>query len=318
MLLRPFLASLGLVMFVGCTMPTASYRKVDQSSPAFKEAVAHETQVQQDKGLSAGEAEKTATQLVTKQVIKAEKERRLEQAAPLVRALTALEQPVGCWAYTVTSTKHQDGKTTVEVERYDPFQPENRLWTLVSRDGVPPDEPAQADYRKTKLRASKKSLFTFKPRSTASERVERATIFDDFECISSDSSRQTTFNFSQGKRKVPMLSSMDGFHHTYVVENATGTLSRQTAAMGAASLLGGTVKVDHFEAITDYALVALSLPPFVARTHVRFRGNFYGKDTGEIELEAVYTDFRKVKCYEDRFETRIGTPELQDFLPGRD
>jgi len=79
------------------------------------------------------------------------------------------------------------------------------------------------------------------------------------------------------------------------------------------------VKVDHFEAITDYALVALSLPPFVAKTHVRFRGIFYGKDTGEIELGGSLHRFSQVKCYEDRFEPDRNTPELHRIsIPGRD
>jgi len=305
-------------MFVGCTMPTASYRKVDRSSPAFQEAVAHETQLQQDKGLSAAEAEKTATQLVTKQVIKAEKERRLEQVAPLIRALTALEQPVGCWAYTATTTMHVDGKTTVQVERYDPFQPENRLWTLVSRDDLPPDEPAQADYREKKLRTMKKIHLFGTHKSTESERAKRAAIFADFECLSADASRQTTFNFIQGKTKVPILASTDGFHRTYVVDDGNGMLLRISKEMGPTSALGGTHQVAHFESVTDYALVALSLPPFVAKTNVHIRAINFGKDSGEVAVETVYTDFRKVKCYDDRFETRIGTPEVMDFLPGRD
>lgn len=36
---------------------------------------------------------------------------------------------------------------------------------------------------------------------------------------------------------------------------------------------------------------------------------------GEVEQEAVYTDYRRVKCYNDRFEVKVGTLEVVDFLP---
>jgi hypothetical protein len=58
-----------------------------------------------------------------------------------------------------------------------------------------------------------------------------------------------------------------------------------------------------------------AVAPFVVKrvTHLRLR--FFGKDSGAIERTEVYTDYRHVKCYEDRFETSIGTPDVMEFVP---
>ena len=157
---RAVVVGLGSLLFAGCISrpPPPTYRNVDREAPAFKAAVARETERQREQGKSPAKAEEIATTKVTRQIIKTEKDRRIEQVAPLVAALTAFDHPRGCWAYTTTTTTRKADKITVRVERYDAFQPEERLWTLVSHDGQTPDEKAQADYRRAKLRTWKRQL----------------------------------------------------------------------------------------------------------------------------------------------------------------
>ncbi|MEO5960385.1 MAG: hypothetical protein ABIR80_14820, partial [Opitutaceae bacterium] len=157
---RQLLIGLGPLLFAGCISrpPPPAYRTVDREAPAFKEAVARETERQREQGKSPAKAQEIATTKITRQIIKTEQDRRIAQVAPLLTALTSFDRSRGCWAYTITTTTRQPDNTTVLVERYDSFQPEERLWTLVSRDGQSPDEKTQADYRRAKLRARQKQL----------------------------------------------------------------------------------------------------------------------------------------------------------------
>ena len=114
-------------MLAGCSMPKAAYRQVDHETPAFKAAVAQETEHQQAAGKSKAAAEKIATNKTDARFAQNEKDRRLALIAPLIQAMEALEKPRGCWAYTVTTTVRQDGQLTLtDVVRYDPFQPEEK------------------------------------------------------------------------------------------------------------------------------------------------------------------------------------------------
>lgn len=145
------LVSLTCCVFLvgGCvSSPQPAYRKVDVASSQFESTVALETEKELAKGKSAKAAEKIATSRVTRQFAQAEKTRRLDSVAPLLRALGSFDRPrAGCWACVVTTTTRSEKGTTVQVEQFDPFQPEGRLWTLLSRDGVVPDEKTQAAYR---------------------------------------------------------------------------------------------------------------------------------------------------------------------------
>lgn len=314
-----FLAALSL-FFAGCvSVETPAYRKVDHDAPVFKEAVASETQRQIDQGKSPAKAEEIATGKVTRQIIKAEQARRTEQVAPLVQALEAFDRSRGCWAYQVTTTTRKADKTTVDVERYDAFQPEARLWTLVTRDGQTPDEKTQADYRRVKLRAWKKQLQRSPPRFSKTESLKLQAVWSDMEIAPSDTASQTTFTFIRGHAHVAMFGDIPRLRETYVTENARNTVLRHTRTqLEPAVMLGGSIKMDTWDSSTDYVLLEPGLPPFVAKSKTHYRGQFFGQDTGEVEIESVYADYRRVKCYDDRFEVRIGEPSMSDLMPGTD
>src|SRR5205085_1064880 len=119
----------GALLLGGCTIPTPGYRKVDESLPEFREAVAREAERMVARGASPAEAQETAVRLVTSRMVQAQKAERPRQVAPLLAAVKAFDQPRGCWAYTVTTTTRKDGVPTVQVEQFDAFQPEAKLWT---------------------------------------------------------------------------------------------------------------------------------------------------------------------------------------------
>jgi hypothetical protein len=310
-------ALLGLCGFLaGCTLPKRAYRQVDREAPAFKAAVAAETEHQQAAGKSKGEAEKIATNKTTAQFIQREEDRRLALAAPLLQAMAALEKPRGCWAYTVTTTTTHDGQDReVVVVRYDPFQPEERIWTLVSRNGVAPDDAGQADYRARKLKAWHKTLSRqAKAKTTESGRVRLTVLSTAFAMPETASGSPTVFTFLRDRMKIPLLGDIPPSQETFTIEHEA--LARRTSTSpDPASLLAGTMKVDYFDSATDYAVIDPAVAPFVVKrvTHLRLR--FFGKDSGAIERTEVYTDYRHVKCYEDRFETSIGTPDVMEFVP---
>ena len=79
------------------------------------------------------------------------------------------------------------------------------------------------------------------------------------------------------------------------------------------SALGGSVKADYFESATHFARIDPVLAPFPSKLLARFRVRTFGRDTGDVRLEAVFSDYRRVKCYDDRFEVRIGPTDLIDF-----
>jgi hypothetical protein len=40
-------------------------------------------------------------------------------------------------------------------------------------------------------------------------------------------------------------------------------------------------------------------------------------DTGEVDLEQTYTNYHRVKCYDERFAVQVGPTELVEFLGER-
>ena len=126
----------------------------------------------------------------------------------------------------------------------------------------------------------------------------------------------TVFTFSGEPGHIALLGDIPGFRTRYTIKTETPTLSRSTQLLLTAfSGMGGSVKVYDWEGSTDYVLIAPDLPPFVSRTASRMSGRFFGKETGLIEKETVYTEYRRVTCYDDRFQVRIGPPEIIDTFP---
>lgn len=309
-------AACALFLCAGClSRTTPPYRRIDTETPEFKAAIARETAVETAKGTSSKKAAEIALRRVTNQAIEAEKERRTDMVAPLTTALAALDQPRGCWAHTVATTITKDGKTTLDVERFDPSQPDARLWTLVSRNGLGPTESEQADYRKDRLKKWKKQQSRAANHKPDPERVNRQALYANLKIERPTDNGPVSFSFDREGRsglgiKIPPL------HETYLIDEAASrVVHTDKAFQGTSSALGGTAKILAFDASTDYVVVDPAVAPFPSKNKVHYRIVFFGSDTGDVTIESAYSDYRRVKCYEDRFEVQIGAPTLQDFLP---
>jgi hypothetical protein len=321
--LRPLAVLGGIValLVAGCFSlpPPPAYYNVDRETPAFKDAVAREAAHQQELGKPADKAEKIAAAVVSRGIIERERARRGEEVEPLLAALAALKGSRGCWAYTLTTTTTKDGKTTVDVENYDAFQPEERLWTLVTRNGQAPDEKTQADYRRDKLKAWKRQLSQSPPkRDFRAEGLKWQAEWDEMEIAPGPAAGATTYTFNSSGGRVVGLVDVGAKHESYITDDASHTVRQHHEIMLAPSaFLGGLLKLQTYESKTDYVLIEPGLPPFIARSKVHYHGQIFGVDSGEMEIESVYSDYRRVKCYDDRFEVRVGIPTATDLTPGR-
>ncbi len=311
--MRAFCTLAGVALLAGCTLPTPAYRKVDLASPAFAAAVVRETQQLEAEGKSPEEARQSAPELVTRDLQAAERQHRLERAAPLVQALLAFEQPRGCWAYVATVTTHHNGKATVRVERFDPSQPDESWWTLVSQDGHAPTAKEQSAFRSQKLQQQQGSRHHRAPQESA--RIQQEAVFADFVSTPAAPGIPASFAFTQEPIEAPLLGRVPGSRTRYLLKDGFSLLQRTENATNPGSMLGGSVKMDHFESVTDYAVIDPKVPPFVVGTSVRSHLHLLGADTGEIQEETSYGDYHRVKCYADRFEVTVGPPQLLNYLP---
>lgn len=308
-------AALFSQLFIACTLPKASYRQVDESSAAYRAALSEETLRLQTVGKSSEEAAKLAPAQAKEAIIEAEKARRTAGVAPLAQVMTAFDRPRGCWAYTVTKTRTVDGVATVTVERFDPFEPEARIWTLLSRNGEVPDAAAQAAYREERIRKWKKSIDR-KSRGTNAEHLSSLARLADFEVATTETEKVTEYRFGRKNMGMALVGNTGEYRHTYVVDHAHATLLRRSIELlTPAAILANTTKIAYLHSTTDYTVIDPALPPFISRVATQFRGSLLGKDTGDVTEEAVYSDYRRVKCYDDRFEVKIGPPSASDFLP---
>jgi len=311
-----FLLPLLLTLLVGGCVnpPPPSYLTIDRSSAAFQAALAREVQRLTNEGKTVKQAEEIALKLVTDQFTAQAERQRAKDVTPLVRALRATEKKRGCWTYVATTTTRVADKTTsVVVERFDASQSEDQLWTLVSRDGVAPDEKAQAAYRKTRVRAWKKSVTN--PEEPESAQAIEAAMNGELAIASDPATHRTTFTVGIGPAKIFLVANMQGYQKIYTLDETGRLLTRTEKTLGTIGAFAGTTKIDHFESVTDYGTIDPDLPPFVVRTYQRVRGRLFGVDSGEQEEEVVYSAYRRVTCHDDRFQVLVGPAQMMEFHP---
>lgn len=328
---RHILGRIILVAWVlGCSacriaIPTPAYRHIDKEAPAFKEAVATEKERLEKEGRSAAKAEARAVRNVTKEILREESGKRTAQVLPLSEALGKFELSRGCWAYVTTTTLRAKGKTTVDVVQFDAFQPDERLFTLISRDGQTPDEKTQETFRKTQLKAWKKAMeaSTSTGRIGRKKRTEASAMWNtsgiaDLTITSPESGGLTEYTFLTVPGRLPVVGEMPIYRSVYSVDATSNSVVRKTETFLAPwSVMGGVAKVKILDMATDYVQLEAALPPFPMKTWAHYHVSAFGIDSGEVEIEIVYRDYRRVKCYDDRFEVRSGIPDVKEFiLPG--
>jgi hypothetical protein len=297
--------------------PTPSYRRVDKNSAAYHEAVARETAAQLVQGKSTSEAHAAAERRVEKQFIAAEKARRLDTVAPLTAALAALKQPRGCWAYTVTTRTTRNGKARTTVERFDPYQPEEKVWTLLTADDVAPDEAQLASYRRARQQAWKKQLAREEKRKQSpTDQIHLRALYTNLETESGAEPNVTTYRFVREAARLTLVGDLPRQKETYVIDTAANAVRRhETIYLSPAKMLVGSVTIETFEQATDYDVIDPALPPFPIRTSGRFRYRVVAGEPHEEWIEKTYSDYRRVKCYDDRFQVIPGELRAMDVEP---
>lgn len=309
-----------LLLLSGCVSHApAPYRRVDKDAPAFKQAVEQETNRQIAKGVAPKEAEEKAEKAVRRRTIEAEKERRKNLVTPLAQALDDFDKPRGCWAYTQRTDTFRDGKHSIAVERFDPSKPEENLWTLLSKDGVPPGQDELDDYRKAKLRAWKKQQAKAGSKKRSSgESTKLRALYSELDVSSDPGHGAKIYTFERDAIHVTLLGDIPKSRNTYHIDESTGQiLQREYQLLGPASFLGGTAKILTLVQSDTFMVIEAKLPPFPSKTTAKYRGTSFGKDSGDIERIITYSDYRKVTCYDDRFEVKIGEASVSEYLPER-
>ena len=73
--------------------------------------------------------------------------------------------------------------------------------------------------------------------------------------------------------------------------------------------------MDEFNETKEFAVVDKDYPPFLVRRTNRYHTKVPGRDSGLVEEEILYTDYRKVKCYDERFEVKAGELRILETIP---
>ena len=321
-LLLPFALGLG-----GCvTEPTPTDFQADTQTPEFKAEVAQETVELRAAGKSDEEARAEAYRRVTEQKLEAIRAQRREAMAPLLAALNAQHPPpappVGmppkplpdAWAYTLTTAAVVSGQSRAMVERFDPSQPEERLWTLLQVDGRLPTPDEHSDYGHSRVKKWKKKQEQEVENPPDPRRIGEHS---NLTMSAPDAAGRVTYAFVTTPLHVALLATIPATRYSYSLVPASHELvQRGEAMLGEASLLMGAVKIGRFEVLTDYHVELPELPPVPTHSRVRVQARSLGRDTGDIILDATYSDYRRVVSYDRRFVVWIGVPTMSDFTPG--
>jgi hypothetical protein len=306
--LTTWLLSTGCVVFVKPIV-----KPIDQESLIFKGAVEEETQRLMATGQPRSEAQGRAEKTVLRRFSREALAERTALAQPLLSALRELEKPRGCWAYTLTTKKTINATTTVTVEQFNPFEPEDRLWTLVSTDGRAPDDKAQRDYRKRKIQAWLKGA--------QRRRSPAATMESDLRHIEisrADSEQTHSPLFSIWSPAVSIHGPMN-LKRPPVLEVCTldtdGHLATKTThwqgPISISALFTFKITIDDMTTTEEYTRIAPDLPPFLSHHTMQSSDTVMGTRY-QMRTEIIYSDYRRVKCYDERFSVQIGPPS---YLP---
>ena len=315
---RSLLKSASVVIAVfalaGCASQPMAKPAAASSGSSFADEVAAEQAVLETKGESTNDAKIDATRSVTQAHAAAERLHVFAQVKPLAKALANMEGSHGSWEYDATTTTVTGGKTTVMVEHFDPSQPDETLWTLVSVDGKAPNEEAQASYRRLRL-ATWKRLLAARPRRPDSARIADRAFLETF-TVTPLPDKTEEFAFVTVPSKAPPIMTSGQFRDAYVLDPGTGRLVRQdTLLLYRVRVIGGLV-VDEFEAAAAFGEFGVGRFPLVAKTRSRIKAHIQAANLGETEVDVDYSGYHAVKPYQDRPMMRIGVPRLVDLIPG--
>lgn len=223
--------------------------------------------------------------------------------APLDAALRKLLAEEGHWAYTRTvRVFDKDGRLErTDLERYDPSQPESGRWTLVLRNGLPPDSGVVRSWQRQRDREMRR-----RGRSLgAILDFPGATLADD---------NRTHLIYS-----VPILAGAsrrfpaEKFYVLLQVEKTRGEIDRLAVRTTEAFRVAGVARVDNVEADATFAVIDPEYPaqPVSGTAAGEARVAWLLRVGGRVEL--AWSDFKRVEPYDARYEVSIGDLKALDF-----
>ena len=220
----------------------------------------------------------------------------------LEAALQKLQADENHWAYTQTTQvfdRQGEPEDGVTVERFDPSLPYDQQWTLLQQDGRAPTAREERAWRKRKDREMKrreeKSLGEIMDLERARE-VERYAGQVVFEVPLQPGA----------SRRLPA----EKFAVLMAVDESSATLSEfMLKTTDSFRALGGE-KVDRIEIKADFAMVDPQYVPQPRRIVASGAGRLLFFRVGG-SAEITWSEFKRVKPYEDRFDVQIG--ELKVF-----
>ena len=220
----------------------------------------------------------------------------------LEAALQKLQADENHWAYTQTTQvfdRQGEPEDGVTVERFDPSLPYDQQWTLLQQDGRAPTAREERAWRKRKDREMKrreeKSLGEIMDLERARE-VERYAGQVVFEVPLQPGA----------SRRLPA----EKFAVLMAVDESSATLSEFMLKTTDSFRALGVAKVDRIEIKADFAMVDPQYVPQPRRIVASGAGRLLFFRVGG-SAEITWSEFKRVKPYEDRFDVQIG--ELKVF-----
>jgi hypothetical protein len=225
-------------------------------------------------------------------------------ADELRRALEEMDRPRGCWAYTLTRVVQRTGKPAMTyVATFHPGKPEKEMWTLVSINGRGPTDGERSQFLRSVTRPSKHKS----PWQSALERVTAANKRSEVEARTEGDAVWYTLNAQRTDPAYIVTCRVGGEPRSL---GAIRTVSNQAISIWSPV---GRIHVAYSDSHVEFAKEDPGLPPFVRSRQLRLRMNFNGLDSGDISVDDSFSDYRKVTCYDDRFQVIVHEPSPLDF-----
>ncbi len=230
---------------------------------------------------------------------------RAETPQPLAEAVQKLVNDENHWAYTRTTQRLERGGKPHGgpfVERCDPSQPFAKQWELVKYDGREPTALERGIWRHQKQREVKRR-----------DEKSLGDVLDlEHATVAGESTGTATY-------LVPILPGLsrrfpaDQLEVFMEVDKASRELKSFSLQPRGPFRVIGVLKVDSGEATGTLEVVK----PGYAPTFVRLRAGGVGHLLGIFKItrdyEVTFSDFRRVKPYNDRFEVKIGDVKALNF-----
>lgn len=223
---------------------------------------------------------------------------------PLAIALQQLMKDEGHWAFTqTTQIFDRDGQPEggLQVERYDPSQPEEEQWTLLLRKGEPPTERQVRSWRRKKAKEMR--------------RREEKTLGEVLDFNRAQVTREDAQAFVY---EIPLKQSAsrrfpaEKFVAFMTVDRAGQQLAHFSLKARESFRMVGVAKVEKIEIEAEFAKVEA---PYAAQPSV-----ITASGTGKIlffrvggSAHVTWTDFKRVTPYNDRFVVELGELKVLDF-----